>query len=950
MKLTIKILILFFLVLGISGKASAHATPITYEPNAGVVMDTAPSEVVINFSERIDSGASSISVFGPNGSQLEKGKAGKSESDPRKYFIEINNGGEGTYTVSWQIVSSDDGHFTKGAYSFSVGKETAQAIGGQVQIQHITTLPQAFTIGIELLGQALILGALFFLIFFSQKQFDEKKLKKTISYVITTGATLVIFGAILFLILKTFDLIQLRAESFSDTLNIFLNTVDGKYALVRGLLGVLALVTFWVFRKDILKGGWKQKGLITLVVFVAAMILIRARVSHAAASHFLPIFSILVNAFQLFFKEVWVGGVIVFGLVVSMLQTNKKTLFEFIGKYSKLLNYMFVGVGITGAYVVWLHLKDTQYLFRTEWGSRFVILSVLGGLLLLLRLCNQFLIGSYIAKDKELRFASVSFLVELFLGVALIFVTSLMIITTPPYRTEQYSFERNAESGNAKIEMTVYPYESSNLLIVVSDKDGKEMPLKNLVVAMTNTEKGIGPVIAATTERFVGGYAISESQFAPAGNWKVDITATPKVGYDAVASFTINYPTDIQNSLTNQEKRKLDLFALACILAAVLIGLFGYFLNAWNAKMFSKSVGDGEVRMLPMKYAWPISLIVSVLLFAIIFYGYNAFLKTDFQKLCERNGHFWLQSVPVKDGKALSKDTVTGCFLDVATYHFADEREYRYFYQRKEIIPEVTYSPETPVARKETKILVDLSEVKEGRRVEEISDIAINHDRILHVLVVGEDMKTFSHIHSEDLGPITDEMKKSGKFPLTYNFPKAGTYVLNLDYVISGIEYTNVLTVKVSGEPKMEKVTDSQFENKLQVKEFDGYTVTFNAPENVEAGEMVKLHYHIEKEGRPVTDLEPYLGAAMHLGMVRNDLGRFFHTHGEALMPGSVWFQQLLGKYYKYHMHFAPDKFGPNLITPPFATKFTTPGVYTVFGEFKHKGKVIVTDFQVRVK
>ena len=41
--------------------------------------------------------------------------------DPRVYHVSVKDAGAGTYTVSWEVISADDGHFAKGAYVFSVG-------------------------------------------------------------------------------------------------------------------------------------------------------------------------------------------------------------------------------------------------------------------------------------------------------------------------------------------------------------------------------------------------------------------------------------------------------------------------------------------------------------------------------------------------------------------------------------------------------------------------------------------------------------------------------------------------------------------------------------------------------------------------------------------------------------------------------------------------------------
>jgi hypothetical protein len=88
----------------------------------------------------------------------------------------------------------------------------------------------------------------------------------------------------------------------------------------------------------------------------------------------------------------------------------------------------------------------------------------------------------------------------------------------------------------------------------------------------------------------------------------------------------------------------------------------------------------------------------------------------------------------------------------------------------------------------------------------------------------------------------------------------------------------------------------------------------------------------------------------VHIGIVRSDFTRCAHTHGEASQLGSVWFQELFGKYVKYHTHFVPDRFGPTVITQPWTTVFPVAGTYQVFGEFKHAGKIIVTMFAVNIE
>src|SRR6201998_4910020 len=105
----------------------AHATPIQYVPSASAVLSKAPAEVQIRFSERVEPRASSMVVLAPDVCRADLSNSGPDPADPRVYRVGLKDGGAGSYTVSWEVISSDDGHFTKGAYVFSVGNERPSA-------------------------------------------------------------------------------------------------------------------------------------------------------------------------------------------------------------------------------------------------------------------------------------------------------------------------------------------------------------------------------------------------------------------------------------------------------------------------------------------------------------------------------------------------------------------------------------------------------------------------------------------------------------------------------------------------------------------------------------------------------------------------------------------------------------------------------------------------------
>src|SRR5580692_8857190 len=102
-----------FLIAALPKIAFAHATPLQYVPAASSVLAQAPAKIQIHFSERVEPRVSSIVVIGPSGSRADLADSAPDPADPRVYQVDLKDGGPGNYTVSWEVISSDDGHFAK---------------------------------------------------------------------------------------------------------------------------------------------------------------------------------------------------------------------------------------------------------------------------------------------------------------------------------------------------------------------------------------------------------------------------------------------------------------------------------------------------------------------------------------------------------------------------------------------------------------------------------------------------------------------------------------------------------------------------------------------------------------------------------------------------------------------------------------------------------------------
>lgn len=102
-----------------AGTASAHAALTGSDPSSGVVVDKAPTQISLTFSEKVSTNDDSLRVLNPKGKRVDVGKP--SNISGTTYAIQVRSGlPDGTYTVAWQVVSADS-HPVAGAFTFSVG-------------------------------------------------------------------------------------------------------------------------------------------------------------------------------------------------------------------------------------------------------------------------------------------------------------------------------------------------------------------------------------------------------------------------------------------------------------------------------------------------------------------------------------------------------------------------------------------------------------------------------------------------------------------------------------------------------------------------------------------------------------------------------------------------------------------------------------------------------------
>jgi hypothetical protein len=132
----------------------------------------------------------------------------------------------------------------------------------------------------------------------------------------------------------------------------------------------------------------------------------------------------------------------------------------------------------------------------------------------------------------------------------------------------------------------------------------------------------------------------------------------------------------------------------------------------------------------------------------------------------------------------------------------------------------------------------------------------------------------------------------------------------------------------------------------LSPKQSGDYSVTIEPQGEVRAGQPSGFVLNVSRNGTPVSDLQPYYGAASHVVVLDANASNFSHVHA---VPGTDVPAGMDGGSMEEEaeMEDLPASFGPDLA---FSHEFEKPGLYKVWSQFQHEGRVQTVAWVVEVR
>lgn len=185
------------------------------------------------------------------------------------------------------------------------------------------------------------------------------------------------------------------------------------------------------------------------------------------------------------------------------------------------------------------------------------------------------------------------------------------------------------------------------------------------------------------------------------------------------------------------------------------------------------------------------------------------------------------------------------------------------------------------------------------------------HDKELHLIVVNRDLSGFQHLHPERAG--------DGTWSTPLAVGTAGQYRIFADFQPAA--RTEPLTLGVD-LPAAGTYEPRSLPAPTRTATVDGYTVTLAG--DLMPGADSKLTLTVSRDGKPVTDLQPYLAAYGHLVALRDGDLAYLHVHPDGA-PGD-----------------GRTAAGPDIT---FHTEVPSAGAYRLFLDFQHGDVVRTAEF-----
>lgn len=466
-------------------RVMAHAQLEQTSPVASSVVPNSPSEIVLQFSERIETKLGKIELFDRNSRRVDVGALQYKNNDKSIVAVNVPNLDPGPFVVVWNVTSSD-GHNLNGAFSFEVGNQSSGE-AAQLLETVVTTInndsPLSPYINVlryfSLVSMVLMIGLV--ILVGGGELLREKRLLSLLS------------TALAVLFISTFGKLLLQGPyairgswgdiGDIDVLRDVLDTRVGLALVFRLFLLIVATVLLLGISR-----GWNQSPLWpNVAVFTAiGIVLTFGLTGHPSAASPAGL-AVVVDAIHLWFLAMWIGGTLVLAAAWKTLIRADALVRDVhvVQRFSRYATFAMPITAISGIISAVLIKGGVSDIFENRYGRILLIKIIVVAIIVV--------IGVSARRVLRRRGASGirrAVLFEATLGL-IVFGLSVGLIVTPPDGIDMSATSVHSATlvqDDVVVDITVSPIRvgPAEIHVILSPPRGSLDPMKSVDVVFTS--------------------------------------------------------------------------------------------------------------------------------------------------------------------------------------------------------------------------------------------------------------------------------------------------------------------------------------------------------------------------------------------------------------------------------------------------------------------------------
>lgn len=546
------LIVLFYSIWPVN-TVSAHGLLVQSNPQANAVLEQAPVQVELFFTEPLEPTLSSIEVIDSNNFVVDAGDVRVDSSNPKRMTVTLHSIADGVYTVSWKALSTIDGHQTVGSFAFAVGNENAATVG---EIQQSTTarLPVSALIAkfLLLISLAIMIGQRLFIWLIWQPVLKSNQGNSSIAWP-PVWRILYRCGLIGVTLSIGLGILSQAGQTTGNELSLPWSTDTG-FILTGTRLGIIWLLRLALAILAVWLAGSKEFLLKDWVEFVVNLILLLTvtLMSHAATDA-KPLLPILGDWLHLVGMTFWLGGLIYLFTGIRHIQyledSTRTKLTSLLAARFSINAIIFVSlIGVTGFYSAYLRVGTWSALLTSLYGHVMLIKQAFVAGLLIIAATNLLIISPRLKRVRMEGLGSEALvkrfgknlIIELTLaGLLLGSVSFLTYIPPAKIVAVNSSLNDRTKAEDLKFDINISPGRigQNTFTLRLDSNEGPVQSAKEVLLRFTTIDGNIPPSEIEMYGLGDGTFVAKGAHLSLPGSWQVQAIVRREDKFDVYANF-----------------------------------------------------------------------------------------------------------------------------------------------------------------------------------------------------------------------------------------------------------------------------------------------------------------------------------------------------------------------------------------------------------------------------